>query len=945
MARGTARRGRGRGGRGGGRGRGGGGAAAVAAAAVSSVTQVPNGEAEIEQSRVVGEVEVSSQSDLVVESEVAVGTAASTDFQPVVETVTTLGIDTTTETTTDVETRKFGKDMITHDGNQERVDAVIIATEEEEEEEEKLVSDFHEVQQGIQQQQQQQQIATNWDAIGEDKDGEDKNGEANDGGKDIGGEGGEFDAEAQHSLPVSERRKHKRLEVFVGGLDKDTSEEDLKRLFQQVGDVVEVRLMRNSQTGKNKGYAFIRYATTAMAKRAAEELQHIEINGRPCGVLPSEENDTLFLGNISKSWKKEMVLDALRDMGINNIEELTLMEDPQLEGVNRGFSFIEFSTHKEALKAFRRLQQTDATFGTDRSAKVAWAQPLNEPDEETMSQVKSVFVDGMPPAWDEEKVREHFGKFGEIDRIVLARNMSAAKRKDFGFVNYVEREAAMACIDAISNSGIVDGEIKIKMKVMLAKPQVKSKPAKGGVRGGYPLGFKGDHRVGSVPAQPGRGGGGGREKSRRHSGNDGIHFGGSGGIRGGYPSNPNTIPLYKNDFGGRGRGQVGYGDRHDERRGYNSFRAAHGRGSLPTQSETYAERYDRVQGGRGYVGGGYGGRREYDYMVSGGGDIGGGGVGVGHSGRDHIPAALVYGGHDRPLHERYGGSVRDYEGLGIKRSYSAMEEEAKNFESQRGIPRARLEAPEPVPIQSVGVGQFGGATMYADASRFVRLPALSLVTYGLMYNFNGNRASVGRLPEQQQYTPYAVPQAVSVGHGVGQPQYLPLQHVSSQQLSTQHVSSQHVSTQQASMSGMMVGGQQQHMPSPQASIPGPSIGGQVEGGTPYSIYDAAPQPTVGLQTTAPQHQATHNFATGYAPTSYGYAAGYTPATAYTTSAGYTLSQEYMGVAAALPAQEVNAATSYPTQSAYTAQYAVTPQQIPSAISGFTVPGAGQQTYY
>jgi hypothetical protein len=86
----------------------------VAAAAVSSVTQVPNGEAEIEQSRVVGEVEVSSQSDLGLESEVAVGTAASTDFQPVVETVTTLGIDTTT--TTDVETRKFGKDMITHDG-------------------------------------------------------------------------------------------------------------------------------------------------------------------------------------------------------------------------------------------------------------------------------------------------------------------------------------------------------------------------------------------------------------------------------------------------------------------------------------------------------------------------------------------------------------------------------------------------------------------------------------------------------------------------------------------------------------------------------------------------------------------------------------------------------------------------------------------------------------
>lgn len=65
------------------------------------------------------------------------------------------------------------------------------------------------------------------------------------------------------------------------------------------------------------------------------------------------------------------------------------MEDPQLEGVNRGFAFIEFGTHKEALRAFRRLQQADAIFGTERSAKVAWAQPLNEPDEDTMSQVHS----------------------------------------------------------------------------------------------------------------------------------------------------------------------------------------------------------------------------------------------------------------------------------------------------------------------------------------------------------------------------------------------------------------------------------------------------------------------------------------------------------------------------------------------------------------------------
>lgn len=41
---------------------------------------------------------------------------------------------------------------------------------------------------------------------------------------------------------------------------------------------------------------------------------------------------------------------------------------------------------------------------------------------------------------------------------------------------------------------------------MLAKPQMKSKPSKGGLRGGYPLGFRGDHRVGSSAG--GKGGAG-----------------------------------------------------------------------------------------------------------------------------------------------------------------------------------------------------------------------------------------------------------------------------------------------------------------------------------------------------------------------------------------------------------------------------------------------------
>ena len=38
-----------------------------------------------------------------------------------------------------------------------------------------------------------------------------------------------------------------------------------------------------------------------------ENVNIRQIRDKECGVVPSEDNDTLFLGNISKSWKKEQV--------------------------------------------------------------------------------------------------------------------------------------------------------------------------------------------------------------------------------------------------------------------------------------------------------------------------------------------------------------------------------------------------------------------------------------------------------------------------------------------------------------------------------------------------------------------------------------------------------------------------------------------------------------
>lgn len=82
------------------------------------------------------------------------------------------------------------------------------------------------------------------------------------------------DYEEEHHDVVKERRKRKEFEVFVGGLDRDATEEDLRKVFSKVGMITEVRLLKNPVTHKNKGFAFLRFETVEQARRAIYELKH-----------------------------------------------------------------------------------------------------------------------------------------------------------------------------------------------------------------------------------------------------------------------------------------------------------------------------------------------------------------------------------------------------------------------------------------------------------------------------------------------------------------------------------------------------------------------------------------------------------------------------------------------------------------------------------------------
>ncbi|KAJ0753781.1 putative RNA recognition motif domain, nucleotide-binding alpha-beta plait domain superfamily [Helianthus annuus] len=407
---------------------------------------------------------------------------------------------------------------------------------------------------------------------------------------------------------AEERKRRKEFEIFVGGLDRDTTEEEVKRVFQNAGEVVEVRMQKDLPAHKNKGYAFVRFANKEQVARALAEMKNPVIHGKRCGTAPSEDNATLFLGNICNTWTKEAIIQKLNDYSIEGVERITLVADPQHEGLSRGFAFIEFSGRPDAKAAYKRLQKPDAIFGhPDRSAKVAFAEPLREPDPEVLAQVKSVFVDGLPPHWDEDIVRNHLKTYGTIERVMLARNMSTAKRKDFGFVDFTTHEAALACIDGINKKEL--GDDKMIVRARLSNPLPKMQAVKGGIAGGFRFGHGSDASFSRAERGSGRGV---FPSNRAHVPRGRGFYHGPGQTRGrGFAEDYPPVGPYPYF-----RGRHSFGGRWDDFRGphhpsghvpprYDVDRPRHGTHrdhSMPMRGQPYLpeEPFSRPYGGRPY---------------------------------------------------------------------------------------------------------------------------------------------------------------------------------------------------------------------------------------------------------------------------------------------------------------------------------------------------------
>jgi RNA recognition motif-containing protein len=72
--------------------------------------------------------------------------------------------------------------------------------------------------------------------------------------------------------------------IFVGNLDFNTSEEELRKLFESHGQVDRVSIMNDRDTGRSRGFGFVEMTNAEEGDKAIAALNGSQVGGRALNV-------------------------------------------------------------------------------------------------------------------------------------------------------------------------------------------------------------------------------------------------------------------------------------------------------------------------------------------------------------------------------------------------------------------------------------------------------------------------------------------------------------------------------------------------------------------------------------------------------------------------------------------------------------------------------------
>jgi RNA recognition motif-containing protein len=74
------------------------------------------------------------------------------------------------------------------------------------------------------------------------------------------------------------------MNIYVGNLSRDVTEDDLKKVFEAFGQLVSVNIVRDKFSGKPRGFGFVEMPSKDEAQSAIDSLSGTDLKGQRLNV-------------------------------------------------------------------------------------------------------------------------------------------------------------------------------------------------------------------------------------------------------------------------------------------------------------------------------------------------------------------------------------------------------------------------------------------------------------------------------------------------------------------------------------------------------------------------------------------------------------------------------------------------------------------------------------
>lgn len=329
--------------------------------------------------------------------------------------------------------------------------------------------------------------------------------------------------------------------LWMGELEPWIDENFVRNIWYNIGENVNVKMIRDKFSGSNAGYCFVDFGTPEAAAKALtlngtiipNSNRPFKLNWASGGGLADRNRDdrgpeySIFVGDLGPE-VTEFALESIFRAKYASTKSAKIMTDP-VTGMSRGYGFVRFSSDADQQEALASMQ---GVYCGNRPMRISTATPKNksggpvgnpgammqpgmppamnnpmfgppmnayygggpQPPQQPMNQFTdpnntTVFVGGLSGYVTEDELRSFFQGFGEITYVKIPPG------KGCGFVQFVQRHAAEMAINQMQGYPIGNSRVRLSW----GRSQNNSGPAGtpyrpapppptvfGGVQGGQP---------------------------------------------------------------------------------------------------------------------------------------------------------------------------------------------------------------------------------------------------------------------------------------------------------------------------------------------------------------------------------------------------------------------------------------------------------------------------